>query len=133
LFEELRAEGAETFRQQAEELRGRLIANQHFLSLPERERNRLLTGSHAYPVPTERIGVDAGIEVTIFRVLYRFYSAQLHGFPMSYYRSGEKNRGIGVYNEVEEGYLTTCLHLTNDLLHKSSDEMEALFAPHITR
>ena len=131
LFEELRSSDVDAFRDQAEDLRQRLKKNSHFVGLPPKQQAHLLTGSKAYSVPTEEIAVAAGMDLNLFRVLYRFYSAQLHGFPLSFYRAGDQNRGRGVHSPVEEGYTTMCVTLATALLGSASDEMEALFRPHL--
>ena len=128
LFDELQSDIVDSLKAQADELRQRLSKNQHFLSLQTRDRNRLNTGANAYLVPLENIAIRCGMDVATFRVLYRFYSVQLHGLPVSFYRTGDKNRGRGIRNNVDEGYLTTCVALASELLTAACDEMERLSA-----
>jgi hypothetical protein len=78
--------------------------------------------------PLEDIGLRAGIELSTFRLVYRRFSAQVHGLPLSFYRTTDHNRGRGVHSEVEEGYTCLSISFAIGLLVRSRDEMMALFA-----
>ena len=116
------------FTEQQRELRGRLTANSHFISLTPGEQKKLLHGQTAYLNPLEKIAVRAGVELATFRLIYRLFSSQVHGFPLAYYRMAEQNRGRGVHSESEEGYTALCVSLALTLLTRSRDEMRSLFA-----
>jgi hypothetical protein len=60
--------------------------------------------------------------------LYSFYSAQTHSFPMGFYRMDEQNRGRGVENEVEKGYIGGALEFNAITLNRCTDYMQNLFA-----
>jgi hypothetical protein len=115
------------FLAQAAELRSRLTANPYFASLPSKQRNQFITGGNAYLSPLEDIAVRAGVDLNTFRWLYRLFSTQVHGLPMSFYRMGEQNRGRGVHSESEEFYANLCLSFAVALLVAARDEMKILF------
>lgn len=115
------------FNEQREELRTRLVGNSFFGGLPQKERNKLLNGGNAYLSPLEEIAVRAGVELQTFRWLYKLFSSQVHGLPLSYYRMGEQNRGRGVHSESEEGYTSLCISFALTLLVATRDEMKTLF------
>ncbi|MDR4468898.1 MAG: DUF5677 domain-containing protein [Nitrospira sp.] len=119
------------FKTQADEIQDRLKKNEFFLSLSESEQRRLLHGQHAYPVPLEKIAEQAGVELTTFRLLYKFLSSHVHGLPISFYSAGDDGRGRGVHCEVEENYSSLCVSFVHALLVASRDEMRKLFEPHI--
>ena len=113
---------------QAEDLRQRLQTNSHFHTLPESRQRELLRGKTAYLSSLEDIGVKAGVDIHTFRWLYKLFSSQVHGLPMSFYRNGEQNRGRGVHSETEEQYTSLCLSFALTLLVGARDEMRAIFA-----
>ncbi len=111
----------------AEELRQRLAANAFFLALPPKQQKHLLSGRYAYLSPLEDIAKRAGVGPHSFRWLYRLFSAQVHGLPLSFYRMGEQNRSRGVHSEAEEGYTSLCVSFAVTLLVRARDEMKTLF------
>jgi len=120
----------EGFEKQAEELRERLRNNSHFAGLPTKQRKTFLNGQTAYLYPLENIGERAGVEKSLFRWLLILFSSHVHGLPMSYYRIavGEQERGRGLPSSAEEGYTSLCLSFAAQLLVKTHDEIEVLFA-----
>jgi hypothetical protein len=116
------------FQGQLDELRTRLLGNQFFLSLPEKQRKQLLNGKVAYLSPLEDIAVRAGVELRTFRWMYKFFSSHVHGLPMSYYRMGDGDRGRGTHSETEEAYTSLCISMSLTLLIRSRDEIRAKFA-----
>lgn len=115
------------FLAQAEVVRSRLTENPFFMSLPSKQRNKLINGGNAYLSPLENIAVRAGVDLNTFRWLYRLFSSQVHGLPMSFYRMGEQNRGRGVHSKSEEFYANLCLSFAVALLVAARDEMKILF------
>jgi hypothetical protein len=130
LFEAMpgNSSNGKNFDAQAEELRSRLAENSFFNGLPQKERNRLLRGGHAYMFPLENIASRCSIDLGTFRWLYKLLSSHVHGLPLSFYRMGDQERGRGVHSEVEEGYTSLCLSFAVSLLVAARDEMERLFA-----
>lgn len=129
LFQEM--PGAEQdlngFKEQAEELRARLTGNAFFNGLPSKQRSKLIHGQSAYLHPLEEIAGRTGVDLSTFRWLYRLFSNQVHGLPMSFYRMAEQNRGRGVHSESEEGYTSLCITFAVSLLAAARDEMKVLF------
>lgn len=115
------------FHSQAEELRRRLTGNSFFVSLPTKLRNKLINGGNAYLSPLEDVAVRACVDQNTFRWLYKLFSSQVHGLPMSFYRMGEQDRGRGIHSESEEGYTSLCLSFAVSLLVAARDEMKVLF------
>lgn len=132
LFEELPDSQQDTdgFYEQAEELRDRLLNNAFFSALPANRKKKLLNGASAYLSPLEDIAVRAGVEIETFRLLYRWFSNQVHGLPMSFYRMGDQDRGRGVYSESEERWTLLCVSVARDLIEVSAQEMRNLFGLH---
>jgi hypothetical protein len=110
---------------QAEELRSRLKANKHFITL--RHQQRLLNGQSAYLYPIEDMMEKAGLEKATYRFLNIVFSSHVHGLPMSYYRMTVQERGRGLPSPVEEGYTIICLSLSATLLTATRDEVHTIF------
>jgi hypothetical protein len=115
------------FGDQQNELRKRLAGNQYFLSLDAGLKKRILHGQVAHLLPLEEIGRRAGIELNDFRLTYKLFSSQVHGFPLSFYRMADDNRGRGVHSESEEGYTILSMSLAAELLEAAEREMSDLF------
>lgn len=115
------------FLEQSEKLRLRLTGNDFFTSLPQQKRNKLIKGESAYLSSLEDIAVRAGVDLQNFRLLYKLFSSQVHGLPMSFYRMDEQNRGRGVHSDAEEGYSSLCLSFAVTLLVGARDEMKTIF------
>lgn len=131
-FEERGAESSEIegFEGQAEELRERLRANAYFLSLPQKQQTRFLSGHVAYFIPLEKIGEQVGFKRSDFRWIYAFLSSHVHALPMSFYRMGGHagdGRGRGLPTPVEEHYTSLCISLAATLLVGARDEIHTLF------
>jgi len=129
LFESIEADKQDMvgFEKQSEELRQRLLSNNFFMSLPEKQRNRFIKGGDAYLYALEDISEKAGVDKQTFKWLYRLLSSHVHGLPMSFYHMGYVERGRGVYSKTEERYTSLCLSFCVSLLVHSRDEMESLF------
>jgi hypothetical protein len=82
------------FIEQAEELKHRLGANSFFLALPPKRQKVLLNGRDAYLFPLKDVAVHAGVDLGLYRWLYRLLSAQVHGLPLSFYRMGEQTEDV---------------------------------------
>jgi hypothetical protein len=116
------------FEEQANELRSALRANAFFLNLPESQRNKLLKGGHANILSREEILQRMGDTWTGNNGLYKFYSAQTHSFPMGFYRMVDQNRGRGIENEIEKGYIGGALAYNAITLKQCTDYLQNLFA-----
>jgi hypothetical protein len=126
---ENREEQIRGFERQAAELRERLRGNEFFQKLLVKQQNKFLSGKHAYIYALEEIGVKAGVEIELFRWLFRFLSNHVHGLPLSFYRIQEDGRGRGLHTTAEEGYTSLCLSFSMTLLVGARDEIEAMFTP----
>lgn len=111
---------------QADELRDRLRTNAHFMNFAHQKK--LLNGQTAYLYPIEDMIEKAGIEKELYRWIYILLSSHVHGLPMSYYRMGQQERGRGVPSPIEEDYTSLCLTLAVNLLVRTRDDVQSLFA-----
>ncbi|MCK1670412.1 DUF5677 domain-containing protein [Bradyrhizobium sp. 150] len=118
-----------SFSTQADEVRQRLNANNFFLALPEKQRNKFLKGRDAHLYPLEEIAERAGVGRGVFKYLHVLFSQHVHGLPMSFYRMGGDypERGRGLPSEVEESYAALCLSFAATLLTGARDELHELF------
>lgn len=99
----------EGFEKNAQDLHRRLLNNQHFLSLSDRQRKELLKGNNPYLSAQDELIKRMGEDPKTFRLVYRILSAQVHTLPFGFYRTGEEWRGTGLENPIERGYI--CLIL----------------------
>lgn len=113
------------FEAHATELRQRLKTNPFFLSLQAGQQRKLLNGQTAYLMSLEDIAERTGIEKSTFRWLYVLFSSHVHGLPMSFYRIGDRGRGLP--SPTEEGYTSLCLSLASTFLVQTRDEVHDLF------
>lgn len=121
------AEKIKGFIQQAEELKSLLKTNAYFLLLEEKKRNEFLKGNSAYLLSQDEIIDRMGDDATVFRGMYRFLSAHVHSFPLSFYRIGEEDRGRGLENHIDKSYICITLELLDNFLTRATREMGALF------
>lgn len=117
----------EGFKEHQIELGKRLNDNAYFQALPEGRQRQIMNGKIAYLSSLEEVALRARIETQDFRILYKLLSSQVHGFPLSFYRMAEQNRGRGVHSKSEEGYTTYCVSFAVQLLEATRNEMRALF------
>ncbi|MDY0744200.1 DUF5677 domain-containing protein [Paucibacter sp. R3-3] len=113
------------FETHATELRQRLQTNPFFSSLQAGQQRKFLHGQTAYLMPLEDIAEHAGIEKSVFRWIYVLFSSHVHGLPMSFYRIGDRGRGLP--SPTEEGYTSLCLSLASTFLVTTRDEVHELF------
>jgi len=85
----------------------------------------------AYLHSLEEVASRAGIEVNEFRLIYKLFSSQVHGLPLSFYRMAEQNRGRGIHSESEEGYTVLAMDMATQILEAARAEMHALFDENI--
>jgi hypothetical protein len=131
LFETLNdKDQIEGFESQAKVLRDRLKENSYFQKLNAGVQKKLLNGQTAYLSALEVLAERAGIDVTTFRWIYKFFSSHVHSLPMSFYRigSGEEERGRGLPSPTEEGYTSLCMSLASTFLASTRDEVHELFS-----
>jgi hypothetical protein len=115
------------FVQTAEELRRHLRRNRHFRSLSEKSQNLLLKGRNAYLFRQDEIIKRTTVDANYFRAMYEFLSTQIHALPMSFYRTGDKNRGRGLENEIERDYICWIVDFTESFVRRATKEIIELF------
>jgi hypothetical protein len=120
------------FLAQALDLKTRLATNPYFQSLPNKFRQKLLTGEHASILIQDEILQRMGAESSVWRGIYRFLSSQAHSFPLAYYRMAEHGRGHGFENYVDKGYMGGALDTCANILSTCTDAMRALFEGKVT-
>ncbi len=113
------------FEATAEELRQDLAANVYFGGLPEKQRKALLKGEKAYLLALEEIANASGFGREKYRFFNVLLSSHVHSLPMSFYRIGDRGRGLP--SPVEEGYTTMMLSLAAALLTAARDEFLEVF------
>lgn len=125
-------EEANAFKEVKLELQDRLNNNSHFLkmrdAMSEKQANAMLTGRDAYLESFGVIAEKCGIEKKKFDWIYMLLSNQVHVLPMSYYRTGEGDRGRGIESECEEGYIMMCISMVVHMMFSANAEMETLFS-----
>lgn len=115
------------FQRQAEELRRELRGNQFFQSLPEKRQDQLLRGRDAYLISRNILVERIGESPNHFRAIYRFLSSQVHTLPMSFYRMADQERGRGLENDIEKGYISSTLEFVSPYIRRATREMITLF------
>jgi len=66
-------------------------------------------------------------DVPNFRAMYRLFSAHVHSTPLAFYRTGEKDRGRGLENEVEKAYIGIALDFVSHYVQRGSRELVTIF------
>jgi hypothetical protein len=114
------------------DLCARLLSNSFFSSLPEKQQKNLLKGESAMLLSQDKIVIRMGDASTDFRGMYRFLSAQVHSTPLAWYRMAAQNRGRGVENEIEKGYIALTVDYVCQFVLRASHEMVGIFpiSPH---
>ena len=115
------------FDDQAAELKARLLDNSCFSSLKENVQKDHLKAKSAYLFDQDTLAKRIGLDAQFFRGLYIFLSSQVHTYPLGFYRTGEKNRGRGLENGVEKGYIEWMLSYATYFVRRASKEMVVLF------
>jgi hypothetical protein len=90
--------------------------------IPERRRKELLKGNRAHLCSLEEIASRAGIELRIFKLMWKFMSAHVHALPLSFYRMAAGERGRGVQTPVEEAYTKLTISFALMLLVGAREE-----------
>lgn len=119
-------ESLDALNTQAEELRERLRNTATFGVLERGTQKRILQGKQAHLEALEDIAVRAGIELAVYRWLWKLMSAQVHAYPYSFYRMYAEASGRGVQTKMEEQHTTLMLSFCMTLLVRSRDEFKKL-------
>lgn len=116
------------FEGQADEIRKSISSNRIFISLHEKQRNKLLKGEQAWILIQDEILERMGEKDSKTRGYYRFLSSHVHSFPLAFYRMAEHDIGRGVESEIEKGYAASVLESSSEILNRSTDDMEKIFS-----
>jgi len=112
---------------QADELRGRLLENEFFMSMPESKRKRFLAGEFLMiDSRDERLG-KVGIAPKAFNALWDLLSQNTHVLPLSFYRIEPNGRGTGLENITDRGYLTRFLTIAAETIEEATNLMVGAF------
>jgi len=109
------------------DLHSRLASNTFFMSLPEKQRLHFLKGQSALMLSQDEILLRMKEDVPNFRAMYRLFSAHVHSTPLAFYRTGEKDRGRGLENEVEKAYIGIALDFVSHYVQRGSRELVTIF------
>ncbi len=104
------------FEAQADELRTDLSANPYFMLLPDRQRKRLLEGKLSCVLNRDEILRRMGEFKQQTRAYYKFLSSHVHSFPLAFYRMREHNRGRGLENDIDKGYMAGAIEFAAAVL-----------------
>lgn len=120
------------FEAQADELRGHLLSNTFFTGLPDKVRKKLLRGDRASMLSQDEILQRMGEFHQGTRGYYRFLSSHTHSFPLAFYRMAEQNRGRGVENEVDKGYVAYAIDFASKVLTRATSDVQGAFGDIVT-
>lgn len=98
-----------------------------FKSLDEKKRSKYLKGKDAFFMARDEIEEKEGVNKNDFRYWYKFLSANVHSFPMGFFRMIDGDRGTGVHSETEEIYSTMALDLAESYLIRGCLNMLEFF------
>lgn len=115
------------FEENAEILKERIRSNNFFSKFTPKRQSEILKSKTHFLYPLAEISAKAGISEEIFKIIYPMLSTHVHCLPFSFYRSGQKNRGLGIHCEIEDMYLTFYLEICSTILHDSSTEYVAMW------
>lgn len=121
------AEEIRGFKSAAEHIRSELSTNSYFKGLPGRTRKKLLKGETATIVGDDQILDCMGLLDENGRAILSFISSHANVSPLSYYRTGDGNRGRGEENDTDEHYTATAVDLACDLMLRCDADVRALF------
>jgi hypothetical protein len=99
------------FEMVADHIRTELSANPYFTRLEARLRKRLLKGNTATILTEDQIHERLGILDRNGLAFLGFISSHADVSPLTYYRTGENNRGVGEENDADESYIATAVDL----------------------
>lgn len=115
------------FETQKEEILQRLENNDFFNSLPEKRRNKCLSGKFLMIPDRKELLDEMGISHTHFGMIFDLLSHYTHILTMSYYRMEPNGRGTGCFNDSDLHYITVCLMLCTQVMVDSTNRMVDFF------
>jgi len=117
----------EGFEHQASQLRSELKSNPYFARLPSRLRRSIISGDRANILTDDQILDRLGVLDPQGRGLLRFCSSHADVSPLSYYRTGDKNRGRGEENEIDVHYTATAVAIAREFVQRADSDIELSF------
>ncbi len=115
------------FAAQAQELKNDLAANVFFQNRDPKFQKHLLKGEKAFMISHDETETRLDNRVPAFKGLYKFLSQHVHTTPMSFYRMGEQDRGRGVENDADKGYIIFTLEVATGYLQQTVRDILNLF------
>src|SRR5690349_15038040 len=81
----------------SDQLPNLLLGRKHFVSLPEKQRKKYLSGDHAWLLTQDEIlaRMGEGENTRNFRGMWRYLSTHTHTYPVAFYRMAEQGSGRG--------------------------------------
>jgi hypothetical protein len=122
-----RAEEIHSFEREADRMRNDLASNPYFTGLPAALREGIINGEIKTILTEDQILDRLGILDPAVRGLLAFISSHADLSSLTFYRTGDKNRGRGDENEVDVHYTAMALDLTTDFIKKADADMQILF------
>lgn len=118
---------ADQLREQGEEIRDQLRANDWFAQLEPHRQKSLLTGESLTIEARDSLLVRVGWDKDEFRAIWLLLSQYIHILPLSFYRMEPNGRGTGVHNDTDQGYLCMILGLCAQSVGGCTDRIVKLF------
>jgi hypothetical protein len=122
-----RAEEIDGFEREAARIRHDLSSNPYFAGLPAPLRESIIKGEIATILTEDQILDRLGVLDADVRGLLTFISSHTDLSPLTFYRTGDKNRGRGEENQVDMHYTAMALDLALDFIIRADADMQALF------
>lgn len=112
---------------QADEIRERLTKNAFFQSMPTPKQKRFMEGEYLMIDSRNERLEKLGFDQKTFNGIWDLLSQNTHILPLSFYRIEANDRGTGLENDADRGYLTRFLEITKDVLEESTNLMVGAF------
>ncbi|MBO9462473.1 DUF5677 domain-containing protein [Labrenzia sp. R5_0] len=101
-------------------------SNSYLAALSDKKKKEALKGEKT-PYIQDDVLVEMGIEQESFRTFYRFLSQHTHTGPLSYFRMGENDLGVGVETRLEKNYMMLAIEAALTHLSHVVDEHLTIF------
>lgn len=104
-------------------IRARLLANEYFLSLPEKVKTKCLSGTAQMFISPDEAAEAAGYDKNVSRLYWDFLSQNIHILSMGFSRMEPNGRGTGLENEIDRSYISAALLVCAGALNKATTLM----------
>lgn len=98
-----------------------------FKNLDDKKKIIYLKGKNAFFISREDIEEKEEVNKNDFRLWYKLLSANIHSYPMGFFRMIDEDRGTGVHSELEENYSAVALDLAESYLKRACIHMLKIF------